>query len=169
MSSNELEDKKELIESFMSTHVDKEGLKKQYIDYFGKINLCYDLELSISNNDADAIDLFLYFGAVIGYDYSCISLLNELILMQWHYKHEDLAIILQHYKHPSSIDSLYQVSNFELEYLDFDDSYALAVKCIWGLGDIGTPEALEKLKILSESDNQIIRDNATNQLKRYSK
>ncbi|MDE9483990.1 HEAT repeat domain-containing protein [Xenorhabdus bovienii] len=169
MSSDELENKKELIESFMSISVDKEIFIKKYIDCFGKINICYDLELSISKKDADAIDLFLYFGAVIDYDYSCISILNELILTQWHYKHEDLAIMLKHYKHPSSVDALYQVSNFELEYLDFDDSYALAVKCIWGLGDIGTPKAFEKLKILSESDNQIIRDNAINQLKRHSR
>ncbi|CDG89183.1 HEAT repeat domain-containing protein [Xenorhabdus bovienii] len=74
-----------------------------------------------------------------------------------------------HYEFLFSVDALYQVSNFELDYLDFDDSYALAVKCIWGLGDIGTPEALEKLKILSISDNEIIKENAINQLKRHSK
>ncbi|MBD2785034.1 HEAT repeat domain-containing protein [Xenorhabdus sp. DI] len=169
MSSDDIENKKELIESFLSISVDKKRFKEKYIDCFGEINICHELELSILNKDADAIDLFLYFGAVIGYNYSCISLLNKLILMQWHYKHEDLAMILQHYKHPSSVDALYQVSGFELEYLDFDDSYALAVKCIWGLGDIGTPEAFEKLKVLSESDNEVVRENSINQLKRYSK
>ncbi|PHM35796.1 hypothetical protein Xmau_04455 [Xenorhabdus mauleonii] len=55
------------------------------------------------------------------------------------------------------------------DYLDFDNSYALAVKFIWGLSDIGTPETLEKLKIISESVNEVIRDNAINQLKRNTK
>ncbi|WP_338804667.1 hypothetical protein WDV76_04965 [Xenorhabdus griffiniae] len=107
--------------------------------------------------------------AIVGYEYKCIHILNELILAQWHYKHEDLARLLHKYRKPSSVDALYKVSTFELEYLDFDDSYALAVKCIWGLGDIGTPEALKKLKILSISDNKIIKENALNQLKRYLK
>ncbi|CDG95454.1 conserved hypothetical protein [Xenorhabdus bovienii str. puntauvense] len=164
-----LDKKIELIISFVKRKIDQETLVQEYIENFDEINICYELELSMLEENSDAIEYFLYFGALLKYEYTCIHILNILILMQWHNSHEDLARLLQRYKDPSSVDALYQVSNFELEYLDFDDSYALAVKCIWGLGDIGTPEALEKLKILSTSDNEIIKENAINQLKRRSK
>ena len=41
------------------------------------------------------------------------------------------------------------------------------MKCIWALGDIGTPEALNKLTTLSKSDNDVVRDNAIKQLARH--
>lgn len=56
-----------------------------------------------------------------------------------------------------------------LPFLEFDEAFALAVKCIWALGDINTPESREKLRLLSQSDNEIIRDNAINQLNRIIK
>lgn len=85
----------------------------------------------------------------------------------WHYRHEDIASLLQDAKSPTSIDALNKAVMTKFGYLDFDDSYALAVKCIWALGEIGTPEAMDKLTKLSKSDNKIIRDNAINQLKRH--
>ncbi|WP_145973675.1 hypothetical protein [Phytobacter massiliensis] len=56
----------------------------------------------------------------------------------------------------------------KFDYLDFDDSYALAVKCIWALGDIATKESFEKLKLLSKSNNTVIKENACHQLKKHS-
>lgn len=96
-----------------------------------------------------------------------IKKLNELLLNSWHYKHEDIASLLQNAKSPTSIDALYKAIMTRFDYLNFDDSYALAVKCIWALRDIGTPEAIDKLTQLSKSDNEVIRCNTIHQLKRH--
>jgi hypothetical protein len=50
------------------------------------------------------------------------------------------------------------------EYLAYDDSTALAVKCIWALHDIGTADAIEKLKLLADSAAGAIRQNACERL-----
>lgn len=73
-----------------------------------------------------------------------------IYIEKWHYKHEDLARLLKEYRSPSSVDVLYLAANLKLEYLDFDDNYSLAVKCIWGINSIGNENAIQKLKILSK-------------------
>ncbi|MET9438981.1 HEAT repeat domain-containing protein, partial [Streptomyces sp. NPDC006551] len=52
------------------------------------------------------------------------------------------------------------------EYLDFDESRALAVKAIWALGAIPGEEAREALEGLRGDENEIIRENAVKQLAR---
>ena len=42
----------------------------------------------------------------------------------------------------------------------------IAAKCIWALGEIRTVEAKEKLKLLTQSNNKIIKENALMQLER---
>lgn len=93
-------------------------------------------------------------------------MLNNLILCGWHKQHENIAMILQRLKSPKSVDYLYTTINKKYSYLDYDDNYALAVKCIWALGDIGNKEAKEYLKKLLNSENEIIIDNARKQLER---
>jgi len=44
----------------------------------------------------------------------------------------------------------------EHPYLEYDEAKALAVKCIWALGALGSAEAVEKLKLLARSNNFII-------------
>jgi len=94
--------------------------------------------------------------------------LCHLILQDWHYKHEDIASLFQKWKNPQTISVLYETTNKSFDYLEYDDSFALAVKCIWALGDIATAESFDKLKTLSESTNPIIKENASYQLKKHA-
>lgn len=94
------------------------------------------------------------------------DILCKLMNETWHFQHENIALIFQRIKSPKTIDCLYDATLVQLEYLDFDEAYALAVKCIWALGDINTPESRRRLKLLTQSDNVIIKDNAINQLNR---
>lgn len=128
------------------------------------------LEEAYLHHDADDVDLTLSIGFSFElFNDDFLEILCKLIRSSWHYQHENIAIILQRLKSPYSIEYLYQTALTQFEYLDFDDAYALAVKCIWGLGDINTKESRQKLKLLSKSDNNIIRDNALYQLKRTAK
>lgn len=96
-----------------------------------------------------------------------VSLLNELIVLDWHRQHENIALLLDKACDASSIKALYDAAITPFEYLEFDDNYALAVKCIWALGKIfrkGHHHAKEKLELLAQSTNDIIRENAVKQL-----
>jgi hypothetical protein len=82
----------------------------------------------------------------------------------WHHRHEDIASALQDIRVPSTADCLYRAALRKHDYLAYNDSEALAVKCIWALHDIGTSEAGEKLKFLSQSPSTPIRETALERL-----
>lgn len=151
MSSEELHNKigssseqfeNELKQSLQETFCNHDGEMLEYLIY--SLFLC-ETEINLSN---------------------FIDVLNELIVSTWHEQHENIAMLLQRNKNKCSVKYLYEAINLKLAYLDWDDNYAFEVKCIWALGDIRTNEAKEKLKILAESKNKIIKDNAIKQLSR---
>mgnify|MGYP001767806528 CR=1 FL=1 len=98
-----------------------------------------------------------------------VDVLCKLMNEHWHVSHENIASIFQKTKSPKTIDCLYKAALTQFKYLKFDEAFALAVKCIWALGDINTSESREKLKLLSKSGNEIIKNNAIQQLGRVQK
>jgi hypothetical protein len=54
-------------------------------------------------------------------------------------------------------------------YLDYDDAFALGVKCIWALGRIQTEEAVARLTDLLSCGNTILEENAAEQLARIER
>lgn len=158
-----------LLEDFYSQKIPMDEVKERFsLEGKSQYEFIHDLLIEARDNKdpdllEDGITLIFIFKEM---KYP-VKELNELLLESWHYRHEDIASLLQDAKSPTSIDALNKAVMTKFGYLDFDDSYALAVKCIWALGEIGTPEAMDKLTKLSKSDNKIIRDNAINQLKRH--
>lgn len=96
-----------------------------------------------------------------GADKDFTSLLLQLLDEDWHTSEEDIVSVLELINDPRSIDKLYNVA---INVPDYDDMRALAKKCMWALSSINTPEAVEKLKLLRESNDPIIKENATFQL-----
>lgn len=82
-----------------------------------------------------------------------------MALYAWRYRNDLSKIKVNKYDR-----GLYTTSQTQFEYLDYDEAYALAVKCIWVLGDINTFESKEKLKLLSDFENPIIKENTIYQL-----
>jgi hypothetical protein len=101
-----------------------------------------------------------------GADKDFTNLLLKLLDEDWHTSEEDIVSVLELIKDPSSIDKLYDVA---VNVPDYDDMRALAKKCIWALSSINSPEAVEKLKLLGESNDPIIKENATFQLEEVNK
>lgn len=93
-----------------------------------------------------------------------VSLLCNILMEKCHFQHEDIVFLLEIIKSPTSIEYLYKTALTKFDYLDYDDSYALAVKCIWALGEINTIESKKMLEKLKESDNDVIKKEALNQL-----
>lgn len=116
--------------------------------------------------DPDEVEYALMLGFSFGFGRKVIPLLNSLLSQDWHYKHEDIARLLQQFRDPSSVDVLYEVVAKDLAQPG-DDSYPLAVKCIWALGEINTIESREYLKRLTSSTKTVIRENAKRQLARF--
>ena len=97
------------------------------------------------------------------------DILNQLLMCDWHMQHENIAMLLQRLKSPSSIEALYETAIKEYEYLEYDEAHALALKCIWALGDIGTELAKQKLQLLLNSNIPVIKENAQKQLNRIDR
>ena len=89
------------------------------------------------------------------------DILCKLSKEEWHNEHETIAIHL-----PQIIDCIYELATSNFEKYRWDDNFALVRKCCFALGDINTPKAKEKLELLLQSDEEMIREHAMEQLKR---
>jgi len=125
------------------------------------------LETAFSEKNAGDVDESLAIGFMFElFSESFSDILRKLIEADWHFTHEDIASIFQELKLPETVECLYKAALKQFEYLEYDEFFALAVKCIWALGAIKTDAAKEKLKLLARSDNEIISRNALAQLER---
>ncbi|EDL57447.1 hypothetical protein [Gimesia maris] len=117
--------------------------------------LTNELEAALMNHDSDVVeDLFF-----LGFKFSLftsqhIKLLCLLLNQGWHRSHEDVASILQTLKSPESVDALFTAVNTRYDYLFYDDSTALAVKCVWALSGIDTEESRNKIEFIANHDTR---------------
>ena len=100
------------------------------------------------------------------YSEKFVDILCKLTKEEWHGKHEDIVFYLQKMELPSTIDCIYELAISNFEKYHWDDNFALVRKCCFALGDINTPKAKEKLELLLQSDEEMIREHAMEQLNR---
>ena len=152
---------KKLLDGFFDGKFSKNKIIKEF-DFEGfapDVFIQKEIESASKKENADELE------DAITLIFIPIAKLNSLLLEHWHYKHEDIASLLQDAKSESSVDYLYKAVKEKYDYLLFDDSYALAVKCIWGLGKINNESSRLRLSQLCRLDVDIISNNASNQLK----
>jgi len=166
------------------TNAEIEIVKKLMRKSISKVDFLQEFTVDVTHNPSYVIKLLeeayskqaaneVEYSLFIGFSFNLFSkdfvgILCKLIASHWHFQHENIAMIFQRLKSPDSIDYLYQAALTQFHYLDFDEAYALAVKCIWALGDINTEDSRRKLELLTDSENEIISDNAAKQLERYN-
>ncbi len=124
------------------------------------------LELNAAEKDAHGLSNTLAVICRDGADRDYTGVLLTLLDENWHRSEEDIVSVLEMIKDPDSADKLYEVA---IHVPDYDDMRALAKKCMWALSAIGTPRAIEKLKMLQRSTDSIISENATFQLEQVVK
>jgi hypothetical protein len=61
---------------------------------------------------------------------------------------------LQELQASESVSSLYRAATVRYDYLKYNDSTALAIKCVWALSKIGTDIARKKLEYIAETDER---------------
>jgi HEAT repeat protein len=103
-------------------------------------------------------------GYVFGFGPQHVDPLKELVTATWHVSHEDVVGALGKLRVPMVTDALFNATQWIPEYLNYDESRALAVKAIWALGKIDDIEAVRKLEMLSRCEDQILRNSALEQL-----
>ncbi|MGR4051835.1 hypothetical protein [Kosakonia cowanii] len=161
-----LANKKALILKLMTKQIDLSDFLCQFGDGSGELDLCKELTIAREAADAELVDLLLYLSAVVNFDYDDVDILNQLVTDPWHQKHEEIVGLLDHYRHPSSVDPLYKAALLNLEYRDYDEDFILANKCIRALEKIGGQKAIEKMQLLADADNALIRQYAKKHLNR---
>lgn len=124
------------------------------------------LEGAYARRSDDDLSCALLIGFVFGFVPGHRPLLQRLIDEDWHTSHEDVVSALVDLRATDNVEALFRATQWVPNYLDFDENRALAVKAIWGLGAIPGVEAEAKLEILAHAENDILRTNAINQLKR---
>ena len=109
------------------------------------MNAIHQLQAAIDKKDGNAVEdaLLLCYDKEGGADY--VGLLVNLLLADWHMRHEDVALELQRLRSPLAVSALRVTATRKFQYLEYNDSHALARKCTWALADIGTMEAKSKL------------------------
>ena len=100
-------------------------------------------------------------------DDSFNEFLIELACDKRHYQHEDLAFLLEKKHSPKLINHVYDLAVMELDYKKEDEFFNIARKCTYALGYTNTPKAKEKLELLAQNENELIREYAIKQLNRH--
>jgi hypothetical protein len=95
-----------------------------------------------------------------------LDVLMRLADADWHRSHEDVVSALDELRDKRAVDVLYYAALKRHGYLAFDKARALAVKAIWGLGNTPDDSAMEKLRLLAQSGEEILKDEAIKQLER---
>ncbi len=146
--------------------------KEEYIQQYYKNNFPSEatciaqLEIGLKEKDDGTIQEYL--GAIRIGDYhttNLSSVLCRLLKEDWHFSHEIIAGILKEIADPDTVECLYAATEIGFEYLNYDDTYQFARKCIKALAEISSNEAIDKLWILSKSNNLEISEYAKKELK----
>ena len=97
-----------------------------------------------------------------------VDQLNELLLSDWHYKHEDIALLLEEISSDKSIEYLYDAIELHPQYLSWDENYAFEVKCVRAIYYIGKEKAFPYLEKLCKHSNEVIREMAQRQISKLT-
>jgi hypothetical protein len=140
--------------------------EQEFPDRLTKEYILEVVESSYFNNDPDDLEYSLLLGFIIDiFDHDFAHVLSKLIVESWHFKHEDIAMILKQIKSPQSVDSLYNATEMQFEYLGYDNTYQFARKCIKALSAIGDENATNRLRLLAVSKTTEIAGYAQKELR----
>jgi hypothetical protein len=124
------------------------------------------LEKAYGERAAIDVECGVWVGFHFGFSEEHLDILRRLSEAEWHRRHEDVVTALGELHDNRAGEALYRAALKSHPYLEYDDSRALAVKAIWALGRLKDPAADEKLRLLAQSSEPIVSEEAANQLRR---
>ncbi|WP_146180114.1 hypothetical protein [Opitutus sp. ER46] len=124
------------------------------------------LEEALQSKNSEDVQCVLIVGHAFGFAADQVGVLSRLLEADWHVSHEDVVSALDKLRSPAAVSALVRATEWIPEYLNYDDSRALAGKAIWALGKVPGGEAESALRKLAASNESVIRDAALQQLER---
>jgi hypothetical protein len=124
---------------------------------------------ALDRRDGLDVEMALMVCAVFGFTTDHLHLLVQLATAGWHRKHEDVVSALGQLRDPAAVSALYHAAWWVPDYLDYDESRALAGRAIWVLGGTPGAEAEQALRQLVSTGGDIVREAAGAQLSRRAK
>lgn len=119
--------------------------------------------------DADQVEDALAVCFTFGFGPEHFPVLIELSDARWHRRHEDVIWALDSYQSPDAVEAFKTATTWIPDYLDYDESRALARKAIWALGKMDNPEGWAALEELAAGEDLLVTEAAQEQLSmRYS-
>lgn len=137
--------------------------------------LLLDMVMAFDSQDAERLGYLIYplflwdeqMGEHKAYELEkFLDILNELLISDWHHKHEDITLLLQKISSEKSIKYLYDAIELHPEYLAWDDNYSFEVKCVRAIYYIGKKKSFSYLEKLCRHSNNVIREMAQRQIKK---
>lgn len=125
-------------------------------------NLLHDL--CAGDLSYESVWAWCQLGALFGRSRRATPILCSLLVRDDHKGHDDLADTLQNLRDPRSVECLFDRAHRALPYLDYNESSALARRCVWALHDIGTEEAVAKLEALAKDPREEVSAEAADRL-----
>jgi hypothetical protein len=126
-----------------------------------------ELEHAISSRDEEALEDTLNACFAVEHAESLVPHLVRLLKADWHFRHEDVASLLQRIRSPAAVASLIEAATLKFPYLQYNNSLAFARKCVWALADTGTVEAREGLRKLAAAADADIAAYAAKRLAQW--
>jgi hypothetical protein len=163
------EEERQLFDDLLFRRITKEEFLKQYpVPLINNREYIYSVLKNIyDTKDADsleqALDLTVFDLSIFSWD-QFYHLICQFLKEQWHFSHEGLVGALPVLDVPVVIETLYETALLKLDYLSYDDTFALARRCIFTLGEINSVNSRRKIDLLGESDNPVIRKHIKEQL-----
>lgn len=139
-----------------------------HTDLDKSVNSLIPLSKILENKNADEVEDLMTHAYSYENDTEIIEIIHQLITEPWHRSYEEMAHYLQSKKKPASIEPLKIAMQNKYESLE---SYGTGTrqfinKCGHALSSIGTIEAINTIRKLTESDDPIIRDEMQYRLSR---
>jgi hypothetical protein len=98
---------------------------------------------------------------IADYPQKCLDVYSKILCEDWHHLHELIVDVFDEQRYAGGVDSLYIAAITRFKTREYDDYHALGMRCIYALREIGTEEALEKLRLLAKHDAPELAELAT--------
>jgi hypothetical protein len=146
--------------------ITQDEVRKTYSGKFTTQEFITALEETLGEkNAAAAEDIFAAGFDLNLFNSDTVPVLCRYITETWHKQHENIATLLHGFKSPASVNPLADGMHIHCDYW-YDGGDAFIRKCAYALAAIDTPEAHDKLKVLANDPNEIIKKYAQHQLEK---
>lgn len=123
------------------------------------------LDASFRSKSATDVEQYIYliFKFEV-YKKEYVDILNNLLISEWHYQHENIVILLEKISSLSSIPYLYNAIDLRPQYLTCNNSHSFEIKCVRAIYYIGKEKAIPYLKELCNNKIFDVRETAKRQI-----